>query len=145
MPEKDYSAAITVALKVVEGVPEQFQGDAFRIILQDLVTTAGASDMASAGSARTEAASPAEFIRQKRPEGGTVKLAALAYYLDRFSNKSDFALRDINQVARLAKLKDLHPQYLVEAVKQGFITSSSVRGTYRLTLSGEAKVEALGR
>ena len=143
MPEKDYSAAITVALRVVEGVPEQFQGDAFRIILQDLVSATGPTKMATAGSAGGEAPSPAEFIRQKRPEGGTLKLVAIAYYLDHFSNKSDFGLRDINQVARLAKLKDLHPQYLIEAVKQGFITPSSVRGTYRLTLSGEAKIESL--
>jgi hypothetical protein len=88
--------------------------------------------------------SPAEFIRQCKPQGGTLTITALAYYLDHFTNEAEFGLKNINQLARRAKIKDLHPQYLVEAVKQGFITEASARGLYRITQTGEAKIEGLG-
>jgi len=149
MSEKDYPAAISEALEVAMGTPDPFQADAFRIVLEDILANSKREAIVPTGAAASEQGpspvpSPAEFVRQKKPQGGTVMLTSLAYYLDHFLNEGEFGLRNLNQLASRAKIKSLHPQYLVEAVKQGLITPASTRGMYRMTQTGEAKVEALG-
>jgi hypothetical protein len=144
MSDKDYSAAISAALEVAMGAPDPFQADAFRVVLEDILANSNADVPTGATGGSSPGPSPAEFIRLKKPQGGTVMLTSLAYYLDHFLNQAEFGLRNINQLASRAKIKELHPQYLVEAVKQGLITPASARGMYRITQTGEAKVEALG-
>jgi hypothetical protein len=89
-----------------------------------------------------KALSPAEYYRQKSPNGGTETLIVLAKYLDEFRNKSDFTRKDIKTIAQEAKLSRLHAQYYSNAVKQGLLRSLG-RGTYGLSISGEDAVAAM--
>jgi hypothetical protein len=86
--------------------------------------------------------SPAEYYRQKSPAGGTETLIVLAKYLDEFRNKSDFTKKDLQSIAQEAKLRAIHGQYFVNAVKQGLLRSLG-RGTYGLSISGEDTVAAM--
>ena len=89
-----------------------------------------------------KALSPAEYFRHKNPSGGTETLIVLGKYLDEFRNKSEFTRKDINAVAREAKLSPLHAQYYANAVKQGLLRSIG-RGTYGLSITGEDAVAAM--
>ncbi|SRR5229473_690495 len=85
---------------------------------------------------------PAEYFRQKSPNGGTETLIVLGKYLDEFRNKSEFTRKDINAVAREAKLSPIHAQYYANAVKQGLLRAIG-RGTYGLSITGEDAVGAM--
>jgi hypothetical protein len=89
-----------------------------------------------------KALSPAEYYRQKSPSGGTETLIVLGKYLDEFRNKSEFTRKDINAVAREAKLSLIHAQYYANAVKQGLLRNVG-RGTYGLSITGEDAVAAM--
>lgn len=95
-----------------------------------------------AGAKSGKAPSPAEYFRQKSPNGGTETLIVLAKYLDEFRNKNDFTQKDIKAIAREAKIPHIHSQYYVNAVKQGLLRSLG-RGTYGLSISGEDAVAAM--
>ncbi len=88
--------------------------------------------------------SPAEYIREKRPETGTEQLVVLAKYLEDNQERSEFSKSDINKLAREAKLKDIHSQYFTYAVKQGLLRSAG-KAKYAITLSGEDLVLRLPR
>jgi hypothetical protein len=83
--------------------------------------------------------SPAEYFRQKSPNGDTEALIVLAKYLDEFRNKSDFTPKDIKAIAREARIRDIRGQYYVNAVRQGLLRSLG-RATYGLSISGEDAV-----
>jgi len=85
---------------------------------------------------------PAEYYRQKGPNGGTETLIVLGKYLEEFRNKSEFTRRDIKAIAKEAKLEDIHSQYYANAVKQGLLRSIG-RSTYGLSISGEDAVAAM--
>lgn len=89
-----------------------------------------------------KALSPAEYFRQKNPNGGTETLIVLAKYLDEFRNKSDFSRKDIKAISHEAKLSPIHAQYYGNAVKQGLLRNLG-RGTYGLSISGEDAVAAM--
>ncbi len=86
--------------------------------------------------------SPAEYYRQKKPNGGTETLIVLAKYLEDFRNKAEFSNREIKAIANEAKLKPIHAQYYAEAVKQGLLRNLGKR-TYGLSISGEDAVAAM--
>ena len=85
---------------------------------------------------------PAEYYRQKSPNGGTETLIVLGKYLDEFRNKGEFTRKDINAVARESKLPPIHAQYYANAVKQGLLRNIG-RGTYGLSITGEDAVAAM--
>ncbi len=89
-----------------------------------------------------KAPSPAEYFRQKSPNGGTETLIVLAKYLDEFRSKGDFTQKDIKAIAREAKISNIHSQYYLNAVRQGLLRSLG-RGTYGLSISGEDAVAAM--
>ncbi len=80
--------------------------------------------------------SPAEYIRQKKPESGTDRLVVLAKYLEANRGQSEFSRKEINQLANEAKLKDIHSQYFTYAVEQGLLRTAG-KNKYAITLSGE--------
>jgi hypothetical protein len=86
--------------------------------------------------------SPAEFVREKSPDGGTELLIVLGKYLEDYRNQAEYAKKDLNSIAREAKMKDVHSQYFNLAVKQGLMRSAG-KGKYSLTLSGEDSVLAM--
>ncbi len=91
---------------------------------------------------KAKPASPAEYFRLKNPQSGTELLVVLAKYLEDYRSQSEFAAKEINSLAKEAKLNDIHGQYYTNAVKQGFIRQAS-KGRYSLTLSGEDVVAAM--
>ena len=86
--------------------------------------------------------SPAEFVRQKNPQGGREKLIVLAKYLEDYENLSEFKGKDINRVAHQAKIGKIDPSYYPLAVKQGLLNKIK-HGCYQLTLTGEDAVLAM--
>ena len=86
--------------------------------------------------------SPAEFVRQKSPKGGTEQVIVLAKYLEDHESSSEFSVKDINRVARVAKIKKIDNSYYPLAVKQGLLNKIA-RGKYQLTLTGEDAVLAM--
>lgn len=93
----------------------------------------------------TKELTPAEFVRRAAPKGGTEQLLALAHFVEQNRGAKDFSQQEMKGLTGEAKLKDLHPQYYVLAVKQGLLRSTG-KGRYALTLTGEdAVAKMLGR
>jgi hypothetical protein len=89
-----------------------------------------------------KALTPAEYFRQKNPNGGTETLIVLGKYLDEFRNKSEFTPKDIKAIGREAKIPHIQGQYYVNALKQGLLRPLG-RGTYGLSIRGEDAVAAM--
>lgn len=85
---------------------------------------------------------PAEFVRQKNPQGGTEKLIVLAKYLEDYEKLNEFKSKDINRITRLAKIGKIEAAYYPLAVKQGLLNKIQ-HGCYQLTLTGEDTVLAM--
>ena len=84
---------------------------------------------------------PAEFYKQKGKTDGVSQVLVFGKYLEQFRDKPEFTRKDINAVAKEAKLsKDIHFQFFTNAVKQGLLRKQGQN--YSLTLSAE---ELLGR
>jgi hypothetical protein len=90
----------------------------------------------------TSAPTPAEFLRQKKPRGGTETLLVLGKYLHDFRKVSEFSPTDVKKLSIEAKVKDIHAQYFRLAVQQGLLRTLGKR-QYSLTLSGEDAVNAM--
>lgn len=86
--------------------------------------------------------SPAEFVRQKNPKGGTEQLIVLAKYLEDLESLSEFSIKDINRVAKTARIGKIDNSYYSVAVKQGLLNKIK-HGRYQITLTGEDKVLAM--
>ncbi len=79
---------------------------------------------------------PAEFYKQKGKTDGVSQVLVFGKYLEQFRDKAEFTRKDINAVAKEAKLsKDVHAQYFTNAVKQGLLRKQGQN--YSLTLSAE--------
>jgi hypothetical protein len=147
----DFPRLIEEAAEAAKTAPKELYETTYRVVLSKLIDLSAAADKgepeASPSAPRKERSrgrlSPAEFIRQKRPRGGTQLLVALAIYLDRELGEAEFTLPRINRLAVEARLTELHPQRITDAVKQGLITTGGARGSYRITQSGESKVESM--
>lgn len=91
----------------------------------------------STQKARPKHLTPAEFYKSKGKDDGVSQILIFAKYLEEHENQSEFSRKDINKVAKSAKLsKDVHTQYFTNAVKQGLLRSLG-HGKYALTLSAE--------
>ena len=79
---------------------------------------------------------PAEFYREKGKTDGVSQILVFGKYLEQFRNMSEFTRKDVNAVAKEAKLsKDIHAQFFTNAVKQGLLRKQGQK--YSLTLSAE--------
>src|SRR5882762_141197 len=112
---------------------------------QHLLQQAVSKDLPSkivAGAKSGKTLSPAEYYRQKNPNGGTATLIVLGKYLDEFRSKGEFTKKDINALAREVRIKPIHAQYYSLAVKQGLLRAIG-RGTYGLSITCEDTVAAM--
>lgn len=79
---------------------------------------------------------PAEFYKQKGKTDGVSQILVFGKYVEEFRDKPDFTPKELNAVAKEAKLsRDIHPQYFANAVKQGLLRKQGQK--YSLTLSAE--------
>jgi len=84
----------------------------------------------------TKTLTPAEYFKQKQPNGGTEQLIVFAKYLEDYKSLTEFGNKDINEILKAARLKKLDNKYYHLAIKQGLINKLK-RGKYSLSLSGE--------
>src|SRR5512140_3004867 len=59
-------------------------------------------------SATSNKLAAAEFLRAQHPGGGTETLIVLAKYLGDYRSLTDFSVKDINKIAKEARVKDVH-------------------------------------
>ena len=89
-----------------------------------------------------KALTPAEFYKSKGKTDRVSQLLIFAKYLEQNENLSDFTRKDINRIAKEAKLsKEVHPQYFANAVKQGLLRKQGQK--YSLTLSAEETLASM--
>lgn len=85
----------------------------------------------------TKEPSPAEYYKRLGKTDGISQILIFAKYLELYRGYTEFSKKDVNSVAKDAKLsKDIHAQYFTNAVKQGLLRSHG-KGKYSLTLSAE--------
>lgn len=90
-----------------------------------------------------KASTPAEYYKSKGKTDGVSQVLIFGKYLEEYRSISEFSQRDINTLAKEAKLsKDIHGQYFTNAVKQGLLRSHG-KGRYSLTLSAESALSAM--
>ena len=83
--------------------------------------------------------SPAEYVRQKNPDGGTEEVIVLAKYLEEINGLAEFNVKDIHGVAK-DKIGKIDNSYFSLAVKQGLLNKIK-HGKYQLTLTGGCRVK----
>lgn len=86
--------------------------------------------------------SPAEFYKQKRPDGGTKTLVVLASYLRDCRGQASFKRGDINALCEEVRIKHIHGQYYTLAVQQGLLMEAD--GGFTVTLTGDELVGGMG-
>ena len=86
--------------------------------------------------------SPAEFYKQKRPDGGTKTLVVLASYLRDHRGQATFKRSDINTLCEEVRIKHIHGQYYTLAVQQGLLMEAN--GGFNVTLTGDELVNGMG-
>lgn len=88
---------------------------------------------------------PAEYYKSFGKTDGISQILIFAKYLEIYRSFSEFSQKDINNVAKDAKLsKDIHAQYFSNAVKQGLLRGHG-KGKYSLTLSAEDIIKGLSQ
>jgi hypothetical protein len=84
---------------------------------------------------------PAEFYKEKGKTDGVSQILIFGKYLEEYRKKPEFTPKDVNAVAKEAKLsKDIHAQFFTNAVKQGLLRKQGQN--YSLTLSAEELLAA---
>jgi hypothetical protein len=86
--------------------------------------------------------SPAEFYKQKRPDGGTKTLVVLGSFLRDYRKQATFKRGDINALCEEVRIKHIHGQYYTLAVQQGLLMEAD--GGFTVTLTGDELVDGLG-
>lgn len=86
--------------------------------------------------------SPAEFYKQKRPDGGTQTLTVLASFLRDHRGQATFKRGDITAICEEVRIKPIHGQYYTLAVKQGYLMEAN--GGFSVTLTGDELVDGMG-
>jgi len=90
-----------------------------------------------------KAPTPAEFYKSKNRKDGISKILIFGKYLEDYREKSEFSRQDINNIAKEARLSDIHGQYFSNAVQQGLLRNIG-HAKYSLTLSAEEVLSAMG-
>ena len=87
---------------------------------------------------------PAFFVKDKKPQSASQRVACLAYYLKHFRGLEEFKTQDITVLANEFRLPPFSNASLFvnEAAKAGFLTRVG-KGNKAITPGGEAYVEAL--
>jgi hypothetical protein len=101
-------------------------------IVDKLLETSPSPPKVSSGKSPT----PAEYYKRHAKDDGVSQILVFGKYLEEYAGKSQFTPREVNALAKEAKLsKDIHGQYFSNAVKQGLLRKQGK--VYSLTLSAE--------
>ena len=86
---------------------------------------------------------PAEYYKSKGKTDGISTILIFGKFLEVARGITEFKRSDINGLAKEAKIaKDVHSQYLTNAVKQGLLRVGT-GGRYSLTLSAEEVLSSM--
>jgi hypothetical protein len=84
------------------------------------------------------------FLSQKRPDDDVARVTTLAYYLTSGRNLLSYSTADLSKARVDAALSSLNMSRAVSnAQRAGYLTTTGKRGTYQITATGEALVEAM--
>ncbi len=85
-----------------------------------------------------------EFLKQKRPDDDVARATTLAYFLTHGNNQATYKTADLSKARVDAALKSFNMSRAVSnAQRDGYLTTAGKRGTYQITATGEALVEAM--
>lgn len=85
-----------------------------------------------------------QFLRQKRPNDDVARATTLAYYLTHGKNQGAYKTADLTKARVEAALPSFNmPRAVSNAQRAGYLTTAGRRGTYQVTSTGEALVEAM--
>jgi len=85
-----------------------------------------------------------QFLKQKRPDGDVARATTLAYYLTHGKSQATYKTADLTKARVDAALANFNMSRAVSnAQRARYLTTAGRRGTYQLTSTGEALVEAM--
>jgi hypothetical protein len=85
-----------------------------------------------------------EFLKLKRPGDDVARATALAYHLAHGGGRATFKTADLNNARVDAALASFNVSRAVSnSQRAGYLTTAGKRGSYQITSTGEALVEAM--
>jgi len=85
-----------------------------------------------------------QFLKQKGPDEDVARAAALAYFLTHGKSQATYKTADLTKARSDAALANFNMSRAVStAQRAGYLTTAGKRGTYQITSTGEALVEAM--
>jgi len=85
-----------------------------------------------------------QFLKDKSPDEDVARAAALAYFLTHAKNQATYKTGDLTTARSDAALANFNMSRAVStAQRAGYLTTAGKRGTYQITSTGEALVEAM--
>jgi hypothetical protein len=85
-----------------------------------------------------------QFLKQKRPDDDVARATALGYYLTLGKSQATLKTSDLTKARVDAALANFNTSRAVSnAQRAGYLTTAGKRGTYQVTSTGEALVEAM--
>jgi hypothetical protein len=84
------------------------------------------------------------FLKEKRPPDDAARVTTLAYYLSHGKGQATYKTADLTKARVEAALASFNMSRAVSnAQRAGYLTTAAGRGTYQVTSTGEALVEAM--
>ncbi len=84
------------------------------------------------------------FLKQKRPDDDVARATTLAYYVTHGKSQATFKTADLTKARVDAALANFNmSRAMSNAQRAGYLTTAGRRGTYQVTSTGEALVEAM--
>lgn len=85
-----------------------------------------------------------QFLKQKRPDDDVARATTLAYFLTHGKSQATYKTADLTKARVDAALTNFNMSRAVSnAQRAGYLTTAGKRGTYQVTSTGEALVEAM--
>lgn len=85
-----------------------------------------------------------QFLKQKRPDDDVARAITLAYFLTHREGQATYGTAGLTKARVDAALANFNISRAVSnAQRAGYLTTGGKRGTYQITSSGEALVEAM--
>jgi hypothetical protein len=85
-----------------------------------------------------------QFLNQKKPGDDVARATALAYFLTHGKDQATYKTADLSKARVDAALANFNMSRAVSnAQRAGYLTTAGKRGTYQVTGTGEALVEAM--
>jgi hypothetical protein len=117
---------------------------AAKLGLETPQSAGGAEGEGGAEDGRETPGTIKQFVKQKRPDDDVARATTLAYYLTHGKSQATNKTADLSKARVDAALANFNMSRAVSnAQRAGYLTTAGKRGTYQVTSTGEALVEAM--